>query len=555
MLSDIEIAQRATLRPIQETAARLGLGDRDLLPYGRTKAKVPLETIRGRSGERGRLVLVTGVNPTSAGEGKTTVSIGLADALTLQGHRAVLSLREPSLGPVFGIKGGAAGGGYSQVVPMDEINLHFTGDFHAIGSAHALLSAMVDNHLFRPSPTGLDPRRVTWRRAVDMNDRALRSIIVGLGGPSGGVPREDGFVITAASEVMAILALADDLQDLETRLGRIVVGWDRSGSAVRASDLGAEGAMTLLLRDALAPNLVQTLGGTPALLHCGPFANIAHGCSSLQATRAGLALGSVVVTEAGFGADLGAEKFLHIKCRAGGLAPDAVVVAATIRSMKLHGGAPPGELEREEVGALERGFANLARHVENVRKFGIEPIVALNRFPSDTVAEGVRAAELCAGIGVVCIPCDPFTQTGTGCLELAGAVSGAMEGGKAAFRPLYGDEASLREKIGTVAREIYRAEGVDILPAAEKQLAACEAIGLGHSPVCMAKTQYSFSDNPSLLGAPTGFRLTVREVTPAAGADFVVVRTGEVMTMPGLPERPAAVGMRILPDGRVEGLS
>ena len=555
MLTDIQIAQSADIRPIAEIAAKLGLSDTDILPHGHTKAKVPLEVIRARSGSPGKLVLVTGMSPTPAGEGKSTISVGLADALTLRKRNPVICLREPSLGPVFGIKGGAAGGGYSQVVPMDEINLHFTGDFHAIGAANALLAAMLDNHLFRPNTLRIDPRAVVWRRAVDMNDRALRNLVIGLGGRTGGIPREDGFNITAASEVMAILCLAEGVADLERRLGDAVVAYNLDGEPVRARDLNAQGAMTLLLKDAIAPNLVQTLGGTPALIHGGPFANIAHGCNSVVATRAGLALGDVVVTEAGFGADLGAEKFFHIKCRSAGFRPDAVVIAATVRALKMHGGVAKGELAREDLGALARGLPNLVRHVENIRKFGVEPVVALNRFPADTDAELAATVEACRELGVRAVPSDPYTQTGTGCLELADAVWELLEAGASDFRFLYPDDAPLQAKIETVAREIYRADGVDFLPAARQQIQACEAMGLGTAPVCMAKTQYSFTDDPTILGAPEGFRITVREVAPSAGAGFVVAKTGNMMTMPGLPLVPGAEGMRVEEDGTIVGLA
>ena len=555
MLTDIQIAQAAELRPITEIAAKLGLSEHDIEPFGRTKAKVPLSVIEARSGRPGKLVLVTGVNPTPAGEGKSTISVGLADAMNLRKRNPVLCLREPSLGPVFGMKGGAAGGGYSQVVPMDEINLHFTGDFHAISSANGLLAALLDNHLFRPNSLRIDPRRVVWKRAVDMNDRALRSIVIGLGGRSGGLPREDGFNITAASEVMAVFCLADGLADLERRLGEIVAAYDVDGRPVRASQLEAQGAMTLLLKEALAPNLVQTLGGTPAFVHGGPFANIAHGCNSLVATRAGLALGDVAITEAGFGADLGAEKFLNIKCRLGGLSPDAVVIAATVRAAKMNGGVAKDALTHENVPAVQQGLANLIRHIENVRKFGLEPVVGVNRFPHDTAAELALMVETCAELGVRAVVADPYTETGTGCLDLADAVWEVLQDGAAAFRPLYPDEMPLPEKIETVAREIYRADGVDFLPAARRQLDECEALGMGHAPVCMAKTQYSFSDDPTLLGAPTGFRITVREVAPSAGAGFVVVKTGDMMTMPGLPLKPASVGMRVDEDGTIVGLA
>ena len=555
MLTDIQIAQAADVRPIAEIAEPLGLSESDLLPYGKTKAKVPLQIIRDRSQNPGKLVLVTGVTPTPAGEGKSTISVGLSDALNLRDRNPVLCLREPSLGPVFGIKGGAAGGGYSQVVPMDEINLHFTGDFHAISSANALLAAMLDNHIHRDNSLRIDPRQVVWRRAVDMNDRALRSIIIGLGGRTGGLPRQDGFGITAASEVMAILCLADGIGDLEKRLGEAVVAYNVDGTAVRARELNAQGAMTLLLKEAISPNLVQTLGRTPTFIHGGPFANIAHGCNSLLATKAGLALGDVVVTEAGFGADLGAEKFFDIKCRFGDLRPDAVVIAATVRALKMNGGVPRDELKEENLPALEKGFPNLARHVENVRKFGLEPVVAFNRFPHDTDAELEAAVEACRGIGATAIPSDPYTQTGTGCLELADAVCEVLDGGESDFRFLYPDEMPLAQKIETIAREIYRADGVDFQPTARRQLQECEALGMGSAPVCMAKTQYSFSDDPSRIGAPSGFRITVREVTPSAGAGFVVAKTGDMMTMPGLPAIPGAEEMRVEEDGTIIGLA
>ncbi len=555
MLTDIQIAQAAELRPIEEIAARLGLGADEVEPYGRTKAKVPLRAIRARRNSPGRLVLVTGTNPTPAGEGKSTVSVGLADALTLRGRNPVLCLREPSLGPVFGIKGGAAGGGYSQVVPMDEINLHFTGDFHAISSANALLSAMLDNHIHRPNSLRIDPRRVVFKRAVDMNDRALRNIVIGLGGHTAGVPREDGFQITAASEVMATLCLATGIEDLERRLGEIVVAYDVEGGAVRARDLNAQGAMTLLLKDALAPNLVQTLAGTPAFIHGGPFANIAHGCNSLVATQAGLALGDVVITEAGFGADLGAEKFFDIKCRFGGLRPEAVVIACTVRALKMNGGQAKSELATENLEALEKGFPNVARHIENIRKFGLDPIIAVNRFPQDTPAELDWLVEASGALGVRAVVADPYTRTGEGCLDLADALWEQLEEGTGDFHFLYPDDMPLDDKIRTVAREIYRADGVDFSPAATRQIAECASIGMANAPVCIAKTQFSFTDDPTRLGAPEGFRIAVREVTPSAGAGFVVVKTGDMMTMPGLPPTPGAEGMRVSEDGTIVGLA
>ena len=555
MLTDIEIAQSAELRPITEIAAKVGLGATDIEPYGHYKAKVPLDVINGRESRNGKLVLVTGISPTPAGEGKSTIAVGLADALTLRERNPVLCLREPSLGPVFGIKGGAAGGGYSQVIPMADINLHFTGDFHAITAAHGLLSAMLDNHLFRPNSLDIDHRQITWPRTVDMNDRALRHVVLGLGGRTGGIPREDGFVITAASEIMAIFCLTDSLKDLTARLGKIIVASTRQGEPIRAADLDAPGAMTLLLQEAINPNLVQTLGGTPAFIHGGPFANIAHGCNSLIATRAGLALGDVVVTEAGFGADLGAEKFFDIKCRIGGLEPQAVVVVATIRALKMHGGVAKDDLKAENVEALKAGMVNLQAHVENLRKFGVPPVVAINRFASDTDAEVSALLEACAAFGVLAAEADPHGQTGTGCLELADTVSELVESGQADYRPLYPDDMGLREKIGVIATEIYGADGVDFLDEAARALDRLESFGMRSAPVCIAKTQYSFSDNPALLARPTGFKITVRDVTPSAGAGFVVAKTVNIMTMPGLSARPAAMGMSIKDNGEIVGLA
>ena len=554
MLSDIAIAQAHEMKPIAEIAARVGLGEDEILQYGHYKAKVPLDVVKTRPHRAARLVLVTGCSPTAAGEGKSTTSVGLADALNLRDRNPVLCIREASLGPVFGIKGGAAGGGYSQVVPMEDINLHFTGDFHAITSAHALLSAMLDNHLFRPNSTGLDHRRITWGRAVDMNDRALRNVIVGLGGPFGGIPRQDGFMITAASEVMAIFCLARDLADLERRLGDVIIGYTRSRDPVRCRDIGAEKAMTILMRDALHPNLVQTLGGTPAFIHGGPFANIAHGCNSLIATRAGLKLGDIVVTEAGFGADLGAEKFFDIKCRLGGLSPDAVAIVSTIRALKMNGGASKDSLATEDLDALGRGMENLYGHVENVARFGVPAVVALNRFASDTAAEVATVLDGCAARGIRAVEADPHGGGGEGCLDLADAVWEIATSGEAAFRPLYPDHLSLQEKIETVATKIYGAEGVDFQPGVTAELERLESFGMASAPVCIAKTQYSFSDDPTLLGRPRGFRITVREVTPSAGAGFVVVKTGSIMTMPGLAAHPAALNMTIDADGVIGGL-
>jgi formate--tetrahydrofolate ligase len=553
MKSDIEIAQAARLRPVTEVAESLGLGADALELYGRYKAKVRADAVPA-GGADGALILVTGINPTPAGEGKSTVSVGLADGLRLLGERAALCLRQPSLGPVFGVKGGATGGGYSQVVPMEDINLHFTGDFHAISTAHALLSAMLDNHLQQGNELGIETRRITWKRTVDMNDRALRNIVIGLGGAGNGVPREDGFLITAASEVMAIFALAADRQDLENRLGRIIVGYDRAFQPVSASQLSAHGAMTLLLKDAIQPNLVQTLGGTPAFIHAGPFGNIAHGCNSVIATRTALRLADVVVTEAGFGADLGAEKFFDIKCRAAGLKPAAAVVVATIRALKMHGGVPQNALGTENVAALEKGVANLVRHVENVRKFGVAPVVAVNRFSSDTPAEIEALLSACRSMNVPAALADGHARGGEGTTELAALVMKVARDGGSQFKPLYELNRPLTEKMETIATRIYGASGVDYEPQAIREIERLEKIGLRDVPVCMAKTQYSFSDNPTLRGAPSGFRIAVRSVTPSAGAGFVVAHTGDIMTMPGLPKRPAAEAMRVAADGTITGL-
>jgi formate--tetrahydrofolate ligase len=553
--TDIEIAQSATLRPITAVAADLGLSPDDIDQYGKFKAKLPLE-LAARP-PRGKLVVVTAINPTPAGEGKSTVSVGLAQALRRIGTNAVLAIREPSLGPVFGVKGGAAGGGYAQVLPMDEINLHFTGDFHAISSAHSLLSAMMDNHLQQGNSLNLDPRRITWPRTIDMNDRALRHAIIGLGGPGEGVPREERWVIIPASEVMAILSLATDLDDLEARLGRIIVGATAGAnkSPVRARDLKASGAMTLLLKDALRPNLVQTLEGGPALVHCGPFGNIAHGCNSIVATRSALALGDVVVTEAGFGSDLGAEKFFDIKCRVGGLRPEAAVIVATVRSLKMQGGAPKTALGVEDLGALERGLPHLRHHVQNVRQFGVPVIVAINRRLSDTAAELTMVEEYADSIGVKVALCDVWASGGAGGEGLARGVLELLESGAADFKPIYECGLPIRDKIDQIVRKVYGADGADITPAAGRSIDYLESIGLGDTPVCMAKTQYSLTDDAGKLGTPTGFRITVNEVWGSAGAGFVVAKTGDIMTMPGLGKVPAAEGMRVFPDGTIEGLS
>jgi formate--tetrahydrofolate ligase len=551
--TDIAIAQAAALRPIADVAAELGLAPDEILPYGHTKAKITMAAIRARQ-PRGRLVLVTGINPTPAGEGKSTVTVGVAQALRRLGHKVVVCIREPSLGPVFGVKGGAAGGGYAQVIPMDEINQHFTRDFHAITSAHNLLSAMLDNHLHHGNALGLDPRRISWPRTIDMNDRALRQIIVGLGGLNGGPSREERFVIVPGSEIMAILCLAADLQDLEARLGRIIVGLTREKQPVTAADLRASGAMTLLLRDAILPNLVQTLEGGPALVHGGPFGNIAHGCNSLMATKLGLSLGDIVLTEAGFGADLGAEKFLNIKCRLGGLNPEAAVVVATVRALKMHGGVKKDSLGKPDVAALTRGLANLEAHVHNLQKFGLPVIVALNQFVSDTTEEQDAVLSAAAGWGVRGALSEVWAKGGAGGEAVAREVLAALDEKVARFKPLYDTALPIKQKIEIICKEIYGAAGVDYQATAERSIAQCEAMGLGGTPVCMAKTQYSFSDDPAKLGRPSGFRITIRDVYPSAGAGFVVALAGEIMTMPGLSKTPAAESIRVHADGRIEGL-
>jgi formate--tetrahydrofolate ligase len=551
--SDIAIAQAAKLRPIADVAAEAGLAPDEYLPYGRFKAKVTPEAISRRS-QRGRLVLVTGINPTPAGEGKSTVTVGVGQALRRMGKQVMICVREPSLGPVFGVKGGAAGGGYAQVVPMDEINLHFTGDFHAISSAHNLLSAMLDNHIHHGNALGIDTRRVLWPRTIDMNDRALRSAVVGLGGLNGGPAREERWVIIPGSEVMAILCLAKDLADLEERCGRIIVGITRDKKPVRASDLKAAGAMALLLKDAILPNLVQTLEGGPALVHGGPFGNIAHGCNSLVATRFGLSLADIVVTEAGFGADLGAEKFFDIKCRIGGLNPEAAVVTATIRALKMHGGVKKDALSTPDVAALKRGMVNLQGHVENVAKYGVPVCVALNRFLTDSDEEIATVLEACAAWGVRAALSDVWAKGGEGGEAVAREILAMLDEGKAAFKPIYDAKLPIPAKIEAVAREIYGADGVDFLPAAQKAIAQLNEMGMGETPVCIAKTQYSFSDDPSRLGRPKGYRVTIRDVYPSAGAGFVVALAGDIMTMPGLSKVPAAEAMKVKADGTIEGL-
>ncbi len=553
MLSDIDIARAATLRPIPEIAARLDIPEEALHPYGRTKAKLSLDWIEAQPAREGKLVLVTAINPTPAGEGKTTTSVGLADALSRIGKRTALCLREPSLGPCFGTKGGAAGGGYAQVVPMVDINLHFTGDFHAITSAHNLLAAMIDNHVHWGNALDIDVRRISWRRVLDMNDRALRDVAQSLGGPANGFPRESGFDITVASEVMAILCLATSLHDLEERLGRIVVAQTRDKRPVTARDLKADGAMAVLLKDAIEPNLVQTMEGTPAFVHGGPFANIAHGCNSVIATKAALKLADYVVTEAGFGADLGAEKFFDIKCRQAGLKPAAAVVVATVRALKMNGGVAKADLGRPDADAVRRGGVNLARHLENIRQFGVPVVVAINHFTTDTEEELAVIGEIAAAQGTEAILCTHWAHGGAGTQGLAEAVVRLADGG-GQFAPLYADELGLFEKINTVATRIYRAEEAVADPSVMAQLKRWEEAGHGHLPVCMAKTQYSFSTDPAALGAPTGHVVPVREVRLAAGAGFVVAICGEIMTMPGLPRVPAAEGIRIGADGEVVGL-
>jgi len=551
--TDIAIAQAARLRPIADIAAEAGLEADEFLLYGRYKAKITAEAAAKRP-PKGRLVLVTGISPTPAGEGKSTVTVGVAQALRRLGHKVMVCIREPSLGPVFGVKGGAAGGGYAQVVPMEEINLHFTGDFHAITAAHNLLSAMLDNHIHHGNALHIDSRRITWPRTIDMNDRALRHIVVGLGGLNGGPTREERFVIVPGSEIMAILCLATSLPDLELRLSRVIVGLTREKKPVTAGDLKAAGAMTLLLKDALLPNLVQTLEGGPALVHGGPFGNIAHGCNSIVATRLGLGLADLVLTEAGFGADLGAEKFFDIKCRMGGLNPEAAVVVGTVRALKMHGGVKKDALGTPDVAALGRGMVNLEGHVRNVQKFGVPVVVALNRFLSDSPEEIETVLSAARAWGARVALSDVWATGGEGGEAVAREVLAALAEGKAKFKPIYDAALPIKQKIEIVAREIYGADGVDYTPVAERSIAQCEAMGLAETPVCIAKTQYSFSDDPTKLGRPSGFRITIRDVTPSAGAGFVVALAGEIMTMPGLSKTPAAEAIRVHPDGRIEGL-
>ena len=553
--SDIEIAQAANVLPIQDIGAKLGIPSESLVPYGHDKAKISGDFINSVSKNKdGKLILVTAVSPTPAGEGKTTTTVGLGDAMNLIGKNATICLREPSLGPCFGMKGGAAGGGYAQVVPMTDINLHFTGDFHAIGAAHNLLSALIDNHMHWENQLNIDPRRVTWRRVVDMNDRALRTITSGLGGYHNGVVREAGFDITVASEIMAIFCLATSLADLENRLGNIVLGYTRENEPVTVRELNAQGSMTALLRDAFQPNLVQTMENNPALMHGGPFANIAHGCNSVMATQVALKLSDYVITEAGFGADLGAEKFLNIKCRKAGLKPDAIVLVATIRALKMQGGVPKGELTEENTEALAAGCNNLGRHIRNLGKFGVPVVVAINRFTADTDAESDIVQNYCDEFGVKAIDCTHWADGGKGTTDLAEHVADLCDSESAQFRTLYKDDLNLWEKARRVARELYGADDIIADKKVRDQFATIESQGYGNYPVCMAKTQYSFSTDPHLLGAPTGHVVPIREIRLAAGAEFIVVICGAIMTMPGLPRKPAANNIRVNSDGRIEGL-
>ena len=554
MLSDIEIAQKAEMKPIQEIAEKVGIRPEELEQYGPYKAKVSLAlTKRVKEQPEGKLILVTAISPTPAGEGKTTTTVGLGQALAKLGKKVMICLREPSLGPCMGVKGGAAGGGYSQVVPMEDINLHFTGDIHAVTAAHNLLSAMLDNHIQQGNALNIDTRRIVWGRVLDMNDRVLRQIVVGLGGKANGVPREDSFQISVASEVMAILCLAEDISDLKARLARIVVAYSRDGKPVTAGDIHAQGAMAALLKDALKPNLVQTLEHVPAFIHGGPFANIAHGCNTMLATKTALHLADYVVTEAGFGADLGAEKFLDIKCRFGDLHPAAAVLVATIRALKMHGGRPKNELTESDPEAVRRGLPNMLRHLANLKKYGLPVVVALNMFPSDTAEEKEVVEEACREAGVAVAESRVFTDGGEGGIELAQDVLAAIDQGSN-YKPLYEDSRSLKEKIEKIAKEIYGAGDVQYDPTAEKELQQLEDMGFGHMPVCMAKTQMSFTDDPTKMGAPTGFTLHVREARVSAGAGFVVVLNGKIMTMPGLPKHPAAENIDVDDDGHITGL-
>ena len=555
MLSDIEIAQQAKMQKITEVAAKLGISEDDIELYGKYKAKLSYDLIRRVKDKKdGKLILVTAITPTPAGEGKSTTTVGLAQGLAKLGKKVIVALREPSLGPCMGIKGGAAGGGYSQVVPMEDINLHFTGDFHAITSAHMLLAAMLDNHIQQGNALNIDPRRIAWKRVVDMNDRELRNIVVGLGGKAHGVPRQDGFDITVASEVMAILCLASSLHDLKERLAKIIVAYDYNGNPVTAGQIKAQGAMAALLKDAVKPNLVQTLENVPAIIHGGPFANIAHGCNSVMATQTGIKLADYTITEAGFGADLGAEKFFDIKCRYAGLKPDATVIVATVRALKMHGGVPKTELKTPNVEAVKKGLVNLEKHIENVKKFGVPCVVAINIFAQDTAEELEAVREHCAKHGVNVALSDVFAKGGEGGIDLAKEVIALADSGESKFAPIYPLDMSLKGKIETIAKEIYGADGVNYTKEADKALKEFEELGYGNLPICMAKTQYSFSDDPALLGRPSGFKITIRNCRIAAGAGFIVVLTGDVMTMPGLPKVPAAEKIDVTDDGVISGL-
>lgn len=555
MLSDIEIAQQAKMQKITDVAAKLGISEDDIELYGKYKAKLSYDLIRRVKDKKdGKLILVTAITPTPAGEGKSTTTVGLAQGLAKLGKKVIVALREPSLGPCMGIKGGAAGGGYSQVVPMEDINLHFTGDFHAITSTHMLLAAMLDNHIQQGNALNIDPRRIAWKRVVDMNDRELRNIVVGLGGKAHGVPRQDGFDITVASEVMAILCLASSLHDLKERLAKIIVAYDYNGNPVTAGQIKAQGAMAALLKDAVKPNLVQTLENVPAIIHGGPFANIAHGCNSVMATQTGLKLADYTITEAGFGADLGAEKFFDIKCRYAGLKPDAAVIVATVRALKMHGGVPKTDLKTPNVEAVKKGLVNLEKHIENVKKFGVPCVVAINIFAQDTAEELEAVREHCAKHGVNVALSDVFAKGGEGGIDLAKEVIALADSGESKFAPIYPLDMSLKGKIETIAKEIYGADGVNYTKEADKALKEFEELGYGNLPICMAKTQYSFSDDPALLGRPSGFKITIRNCRIAAGAGFIVVLTGDVMTMPGLPKVPAAEKIDVTDDGVISGL-
>ena len=555
VLSDIEIAQQTTLEPITTIAKKVGLTDDDLELYGKYKAKISFDAIKRLSKEKdGKLVLVTAITPTPAGEGKTLTTIGLAQALNYMGHKAVVALREPSLGPVFGIKGGAAGGGYSQVLPMEDINLHFTGDMHAITAANNLLAAAIDNHVHQGNALRIDVRRIIWKRVMDMNDRALRNLVVGMGGKVCGFPREDHFMITVASEIMAALCLARDLMDLKKRMGDITVAYDLDGNLVTARQLGVEGAMAILMKDAIKPNLVQTIEHTPALVHGGPFANIAHGCNSVVATKLAMKMGDIAVTEAGFGADLGAEKFMDIKCRFAGIKPDAVVIVATVRALKMHGGVDKKNLQEENVEALKKGFANLAKHIENMRLFDVPVVVGINKFISDTDAEIKALRDLCADYGVEAALNNCWAEGGKGGVEMGEKVLKMLEQPKTPYKPIYDVNASIPEKLTAIVQKVYGGDGVVFEGNAKKQIQELESFGLDHMPICVAKTQYSLSDNPALLGAPKNFTVTVKDVRVCTGAGFIVCQTSNIMTMPGLPKKPAAVGIDVDANGKITGL-